>query len=625
MISAVSMSALAAPLMASAAATGLEAQTWAGQESSSVLGYVGRRFLTGVGSTVIGRAPAGVTAYAFDPEQMRETLSVHPLDVSPDVQERREAHADLHADRLAWAEGMVRSHLALHSMDTRRTYDRARSQMNVLNVEAREIWEEMAADWDEASVLDPHARHVRIGPRALDRFGRLMDIVRRAEDVEIEWQLTSYGDLMGQLHHSASPPSDRQERRFQEALAEYKGRARAYQEYRQFLLEGARKTDTGLSVNEHTRKKMEQKAFMALWHLHNAVVRIYREQGLNGAADQLSAPLTFVHKTQAYNISRGPNAMVGLEPYLEITWNLRHLVRDAKKGRISHEELDRLAALHWGFNNLVRYYSQFRLAAPDGFPVFNHHRPGELELVQGGLTAFPADGTPSLPAPEKGVVAHFPHTGSLDYAGILGIAYLLGLNPPSIVAEKAFKFIPVMRGFLGMRGVFLDRSKGMDPVYAAMGARIDEGMMVALFGTGTRAYDFPLVSPFANLETPGVLHLPGEYIPSRYMSGMPVRVAEQTGAPLYVFTSNLHRGGIAEPSIPRDLKGFKGDELMFHYARPGEEDGFMALAGIMPPGSLIREDEMAHANAWQTLQANAALTREMEMLAGYRMDAGPTP
>ncbi len=619
MIPALTIGMSLAPALAAGAEAAVGEQTWAGAHSDSIAGYLARRTLVGLGSSAIRRTPAGVFAFEYDQGLVRETISAETLDQNPDPAEREAAHSSSHATRLQWASEMATAHLELYSEATRRVYERTSREITGLNNEARGIWADMVADWQGLDQANIHGRNVAIGPRAVERYGHLMQLVHRTEMAESAWQQTAYRDLMSQLEESATPPSDRQQKRFTEAYGEYEQRAQAYHRYNEFVLSGARETDDGTRVNEHTRKKMEQKTFLALWRLHETVREIYEQQNHRGA-EVLGAPLTFIHKTQAYNIARGPNKMVGLEPFLEITWNFRHLVKQAKKGELGYEELDHLAATAWGLNVLTRYYRNFRIAAPDGFPVFSHHRAEELSLIQGGLQAFP-DGA----APAGGKIAHYPHTGSIDYAAIVGSAYLMGLEPPAVLAEKAFRFLPAMSGFLGMRGVFLDRSKGMDPVYENMAARVEEGMMVAVFGTGTRAIDFPLVSPFSDLDHPGALHLPGEFIPSRAMTGMHIKLAEQTGAPLYVFATNTHRGGIAEPSIPRDAKGFFGHEVMFHYTRLQEEDGFAALAGVLSADSLIRPDDYPEEGEWGVRQMNTALVREMEMLTGYRMDAGPMP
>lgn len=596
------------PSAPSTALTVSRTTPWA-EGASSIGGYLGRRVAKGVGASILFTTTTEATSHPFSQDRLQTGFRFERLDPTPDNDERRTAHRKAHAERLQWARNHSKQWIETLSGDGAASYRRTEDAILRINREAREIFLAAEAKWATTPAEDIHERNLQIARGSMVRWHQLKRLVYEAETAERDWQLNAYQDLMLPARNS-----EKHWRRYSEARADFEGKMGAYLAYAERMLHDDPET------REHGRKRLEQKAFMALWVLHDTVREI--AQDLNLPAKDLAAPLTFTWKMQAYLISRGPNEMRGLGPLVETTWNLAPFVRDAKTGRISGRILDEKVARHWALPLLAEHYRSMRIAGPEEPLYFQDHNPDEAALIPGGIFLFQNRGGIS----GRGLISHWPHTGSIDYAGVYGAAHLLGLPAPSIVAEQVFNYVPIFRGVLRKRGVFLSRSG--DPrkrrkLYDDMAARLEEGMMLSLFGTGTRSVGWPLASPFADLNEPGILHLPGEFIPSRDMTGMAVKLSWQTERPIAVFTANLSRGGVPEPSIPRDLAGFFGGRNMFHFARPGEEDGFIALAGILSASSLLRPDEMAERDEWSALQANIALIREMEWLTGARMDAGP--
>lgn len=597
--------------------TASQSQTWAGG-ASSMGGYIGRRFLAGITPFVRAR---GTSLYVYDRDRIPGRIKYQQLPSSNQESELRSSHASFHAHRLEWAAGQVKRRMELHSVAGRQAYEAARNELIAINEESRELAREMLADW-EGSHPDNnyHERNLRIGDRAWDRWRREKKLLVKAEEVELRWQLAGYRDLMEVAQQGTRSPSKGQTNKFEEALRTYETSMTEYIDY------DRRMSQDDPECRENRRKKMEEKTLVALRELHQTVQQIYRKIGHQGL-EALGAPLTFHIKTQAKLIDQGSNGMTALEPFVEIVWNVRDAVKQAKTGKISKEELDHAAATRFALNLLSWQYGSFRIVHPANAPLFGHHRPAEAGLMDGLADFIHGENTVG-----QGSISHWSHTGAMDYAGMVGGLYLLGMNPASILAEEVFKRIPAMAGYLHMRGVYLkrppkiasdaERERIMGEVYKAMEARVKEGMMLAMFGTGTRAIEYPLVGPYMDLNHPGALHMPGAFIPSRDMTGMHAKLAMNIDSGIHVFANNLHRGGVPVQDIPRSLGGFFSSDNNFHLARIGEEDGFVALAGYLPPESLIRAEDFPDRPSYDILQLNSAIIREMEKMAGRRADTG---
>ncbi len=597
-----------------------QAQTWAGQNSNSMGGYIARRFLAGITPFVEAR---GTSLYVLDRERISSRFNYQQLPSPGQEEALRSSHASFHSDRLAWAADQVRNRMELHSSKGRQAYEAAKQELIAINDASRDLWREMLEDW-EGNYQDAnlHERNLRIGDRAWDRWKREKELLVQAEEVELRWQLAGYRDLMAVAEEGTRSPSKGQIKKFEAALRTYETSMSEYIEY------DRRMSQDDPGCRENRRKKTEEKALVALRDLHQTVQKIYRKIGHNGI-EALGAPLTFHIKTQAKLIDQGPNGMTALEPFLEIVWNVRDLVKKAKAGKLPMEDLDYAAATQFALNLLSWQYGSFRIVHRANAPLFGHHRPIEAGLMDGLSTFIQGENTV-----RQGSISHWSHTGAMDYAGLIGGLYLLGMNPASILAEEAFKAIPAMAGYLHMRGVYLkrppkdandeERERIMNEVYEAMEARVKEGMMLAMFGTGTRAIEYPLVGPYMDLNHPGALHMPGAYIPSRDMTGMHAKLAMNINSGIHIFANNLHRGGVPVQDIPRSLGGFFSSDNNFHLARIGEEDGFVALAGYLPPESLIRAEDFPDRSNYDILQLNSAIIREMEKIAGRQADTGLT-
>ncbi|OGQ28852.1 MAG: hypothetical protein A3B79_04205 [Deltaproteobacteria bacterium RIFCSPHIGHO2_02_FULL_50_15] len=586
-----------------------------GARSSSILGYAARRVVSRVRNVGTPRGLRGESHYTEPShvDHFSEHIHYQRLHTTPDPTERQQAFLRAHHDRLEWAAHHLTARLQLHSEEGRDHYRTARQNLLLLNTRYREIYETMQNEWAETSLFAPQERNLQLGPPARERWQETRRLLMYAERVEHQWQLAGYQDLINQLRIRDRPPSSGEVRAFRKAYERYQQDTASYQA----SLEGM--VSENLDFREHGRKKAEQRVFYSLWDLHNTVQEIYGRRDWNHGLD---APLTFSSKTQAYLIARGPNGMAGLEPFLERVWHLRHAIGRVESGTLSLPEFDHILAREFSIPMLLDYYRGLRIGAPQDFDI---SQPAAA-LVASGLGSF-SDPPPHF---REGMISVWPHTGSTDAAGMLGGFYLLDMPRGALVYEKAMGYAPVIRRGLAFRGVRLDRSspEKRAELYEKMADKVNEGLGLGIFGTGTRALGMPLVSPYAPLDHPGALHLPGEFMFSRDMTGMPIRLAEKMreergqDVPITIFSANLHRGGVAEPSMPRTLSGFLSGDQMFRYSWPQTEEGWLAYAGHLTSRTLLRNEDFSDLSPWDVLQMNTALGREMEMLSGFQMDAG---
>lgn len=285
----------------------------------------------------------------------------------------------------------------------------------------------------------------------------------------------------------------------------------------------------------------------------------------------------------------------------------------------------------FGLPQLLAHFPQVTLAAPEGYPLFSCRDPDPavLALVEGGLLMEASRGGERE---KRGSVTHAPHMSTTDYAMALVFSYLLGDERISIVAEEAFRHLPVFGDYIDLGGgVFISR-KEIAALREKMRQDISDRIQtlhrtVISYGTGTRLLGNILGNPHADLANPAVLYLPGESAIDRFMTGQPAVEAARNRVPLKVWAQNLLRGGAIEPSIPRGLGGFvKWYRTMFGHVRPGMGPAFAAMAGAIPPEALRtahapREDSNARRRA---IQEDTALVREMGMWAAFGMDLGLT-
>lgn len=589
------------------------AQTYAGRNADSIGGYAVRRLLAGIGANALFSQPAGHKIFNYDPKEAARHFQYEVVDPSPDPTELRSAHARTHQARLQWAQELARNRLAWHSAEGLENYQRLSRKLISCNERMRAVWEETTSKWDPS--LEPHERHVAFARHGLAGHDEIMKIAAEADECEGLWQVSGYLDLVMQLESKGSPLSQREEEQVREAMGAYEQALAAEQEYSQKLNAGEKGT------NEYKRKKLEKVTYDVLQALHNLVRELY--QNRFGNIKGFEAPLTFKQKTQSWFVGRGAVHMWGLEPFLETTWNLRREIIRMKQGKLRGDPLHEVGARLFGVQMMARYYTKMRIGMPPDFPAFKSRRPEEAAEIAGieQVERMMASAA-SYVNLDDGVVASWPHTGPLDYNANLGLSYLLGMPWAAIIAEKAFRHIPILGPYLQETvGGFLDR-KDPEAIYAVMADRLAEGLMVLMFPTGTREFDFPLVSPYADLSEEAILHLPGEYVPSRHAAAMLIKTARENKKPLMVVTANLSRGGIPEPNIPRKFGEFFESNNMFHYARPGVEDGFVAVADVLPYESFITPEDFPDASSFEINRLNLAIVMWREWMVGRQLDTG---
>jgi len=595
-------------------------RTWAGRTARSIVGYALLRLLSALWLRWWSRKerpPYLLHDYAHSAGSFQFETTTHP-----DPAALRDAWQTTHEERLTFAATLQRNRLALHSDASAQHYQEIGQRLVQINRSFRRECAQLDTAWDQFEREHPGllTRYEQREPPVGDAAGASFDVFAKlaseawertrwllldAARLEIEWQRLGYTELIEKIEGAAG----RRSRSLRRVLARFGQAGHVYLAYEE------RRCNDERGTWEYRRKKAESRAFDALWRLHRVVERAW-----SGPNEGLVAPLTFLWKTQCWFLARRPVGMSGLEPMFERTLDCRRTLLRLLGKPERDKEIDTLAATGMGMNLLADYLHTVRVVTIEGVEhAFTPSQWPKVEPVEG----FGPEVQLTRSYHQPGIaVSHWTHTGMLDYAGVLGVSFMLGLPPPAIVAEEAMRFVPVMGKYLQARGLLLSRSKDearRRTFETRLSAYAEAGMMLSIFGTGTRALGWPLVSPFADLDQPGVLHLPGEFIPSRDMTGMFIKHALALQAPLLVFTMNLQRGGLPEPAVPRSLSGFFGNHTLFRFAQPGRDDGWVALAGRIP-AALLRRDRRD--DLWATLQQDVAVVRWMEMRTGYRMDAG---
>lgn len=562
-----------------------------GPQTNTMLDYLGSRLL-GLSPSV---AP---THLVTDPTRLKhliaEKVVYEVLPETIDPQERRASYKKFHAPDLDWAEGVYKRIMETVSPADASKLNNIYRQIISLNEEYRSLF---FADDPEGSVETQAQNDYH---RAKET--RLLEF--KVESLEVEWQTHLYTSLENQYGSKASF-SERYS--FTKAFSTYKKVSGEYKAYQEKMLSGDKDT------RENERKKREEMCFHALWDLYIAACDLLKDQNKQ-------IPLTtFLWRTQSYRIDQGPTGMRALEVFYELTHKYGNIVQARKRQELDAKSYDQQAASQWALSMLVTMYSGIRLLAreSDSSMLFRHHRPEDIAGIQGAEMFLSSRDQKS---PSQGNISAWDHTGAFDYCGIIGALYLFGLEPDSIIAEKVFNYIPVMRGHLKLTtGGFLDRKKP-SAIYEIMNNNIKRGRSNALFDSGTRLLSFPFVSPYAPLHRTGVLFVPNEYIPRRNIAGMHVRYEKIPDAERLMMANNFHAGGVPSPDIPRDLKGFLSSHNMFGYTSLGTRSGFAALAKHFKPQDMPRHKG---GNDFIRRQIDVALLRAETTRVGFAADAGP--
>ncbi len=599
-----------------------EALTTRGNRSHSLAGYL---------SAVIWNhfAHGGRTdpAYARSEDVTREAMarfSFETLNPRPDPIERRQAFQIEHALRLNWAAAHVSGSLSFVSDRVRGRYETIASEVRDENKKARLLLDLMDQHWKEHAHLPAHERNVKAAPTLAQVRKAIEGYRHRIVTLDREWQKSFFQGVLETARTRATPPSHGAEARFQKALAAFEQASKDHLAYWQRLIDGESKT------SETRRKNFEEKAYRTLMHGPDsllAVMQALLERTGHPQASELKAPLTFFWKSQAYRIAPGPSPLASAERFVERTADHLGIINDAYEGRIPLAALDQAAAVTWALPMVADFYSAFRLAAPEGARLFTHHRPPELAMIRGALAVY----GDHPPVQQRRVVSNQNHGDPIDYPALFMFRYLLGLEPPATVAEEAFDYIPGMNKVLRMTaGGFLARGddekarKKREALYRALAEKIAAGRDAALFGTGTRAIGEALASRYSDLDRAGALHNPGEFEMPGAMRGMEIKLAMENRADIRLVATNLHRGGVGEPSIPRSLGGFFGaNATAFSYPSPTPEAGFAAYAGEIRYEDLITPTDVPGATIPGINELNTALEWYLLTRAGYAMDAGP--
>ncbi len=603
------------------------AQTWAGRSSQSIGGYVARSVATHVGSALILRKPAA-SRYAPSSARLEEALqrfeyqAYHP---NPDADERKVAFKQEHGPRLLWTLDHLRSTLELVTAPTRTFYNHLADEVVEINLQYRALLDEQDALLKNTSTLEPHEQNVRINDEELRIDAEIDQLAKKIYEIERSWQTSFYGDLIQQARETGRL-SKKQEKQFLTTLDAFEKASLAELRYRDRLI--AKDKDT----TPNKRKGLEEAAYRLLMHgstsLHEVTRRILRKVGETATADALTAPLTFVWKNQMYRHSQGPVDFVAGERFIESMIGLRPEVRATQKGLRSSREFDKTVSPHWGIPVLGDFFERFRIGAPPGLFSLDH-MPAEARSLAGALTVF-GEGSPLL-GTQGGVVSDQTHGDSIDYAAVYASRHLLWGNqkrPVSIVAESAFRHIPIMGAVMMITtGGFLSRSDAakravfMDEI---LPARLSEGNDVALFGEGTRPLSNPFAARYSDLDNPAALHNPAEFLTPGPMRGMQFDLALANQTDVQLYASKVHGGGSGEPSIPRTRKGFLGaNETEFSFRPPLPENGFVAFAGVITYLDMIKPKDFSGEPDYKIRLRNVAVNRRMLRRTGLNMDAGP--
>lgn len=598
-----------------------EALTARGRASSSLARYLG-------GTIWNHFAHGGRTdpAYARSEEVTQQALARYSFETLPaqaDPTERRHAFQIEHARRLNWAAAHVSGSLSFVPDKVRGRYEKIASEVRDENKKARVLLDLMDQHWNEHAHLAAHERNIKVAPTLAQVRKAIEGYRHRIVTLDREWQKLFFQGVLETARARPTPPSHGDEARFQKALAAFENASKDHLAYWQRLIDGEPKT------SEARRKNWEEKAYRALMHGPDSLLAVTQsllERTGHPQAAELKAPLTFYWKSQAYRIAPGPSPLVSAERFVERTADHMGIINDAYEGRVPLAALDQAAALSWAIPMVADFYSQFRLAAPAGAPLFTHHVPPELAMIRGALAVY-GDHTQQ----QHRVVSNQNHGDPIDYPALFMFRYLLGLEPPATVAEEAFAHVPGMNKVIRMTaGGFLARGddekarKKREALYRALAEKIADGRDAALFGTGTRALGEALASRYSDLDRAGALHNPGEFEMPGAMRGMEILLAMKNQADIRVIATNLHRGGVGEPSIPRSLSGFLGaNATAFSFPSPAPEAGFAAYAGEIRHADLITPADVPEATIQRVNDLNTAIEWFMMVRAGYAMDAGP--
>jgi 1-acyl-sn-glycerol-3-phosphate acyltransferase len=326
---------------------------------------------------------------------------------------------------------------------------------------------------------------------------------------------------------------------------------------------------------------------------------------------------------------------VSAERLIERMIPFRGQIKDAEMGRFPREGIDDLAAVKWGIPVLADFFATFRLGAPDGLLNLSKHLSPEAMRIRGALAVFGTNSNPTrasnIAEATAGVVSDQTHGDTMDYAAVFASRYLFwggNRRRPSIIAESVFNYIPIMGSVLRTTtGGFLsrkDKEKRERFLQDVLSRRLREGRDVAQFGEGTRRLTNPFAARYSDLSHPGALHNPAEFLIPGSMRGLQFRLALENKTDVHVYAAKIQGAGSGEPSIPRSVKGFiSANYTEFSYRPPLPENGFVALAGILPYGDLIKPEDFPGEPFHQILARNVAVNRRLLRRTGLNMDAGP--
>ncbi|QQR80097.1 MAG: hypothetical protein IPJ69_12305 [Deltaproteobacteria bacterium] len=576
-------------------APGVEAIDTLGRKSSTVLGYLGARLIR-----EFPKSPPPPAHLVTDPAAVRklveEKVVYEAIPSHIETAERRASYERFHAADLEWSEAAYDRVMAVLPQEIQ-------DKLSGLYAQALEANE----DYRELFFASPSSTQENSFEREYKLWQEALPLHLKIENIELEWQLTVYDNVFLKFKDRATSQECDE---FTVARNAYKSLTENYIAYNQTMIGGDK------NARENERKKREEKSFNALWNLHEAAQKILKKW-------DIQIPITtFLSRTQAYRIDQGPTGMQSLELLYELTSHPRHLISDLRNGKLTQQEYDHQIANRWALPMLVNAYSGIRIIGSESDKdfMFRHRVPEGIENILGADLLF--SGHDQQRQPSQGNISAWDHTGAFDYCGIIGSLYLFGLEPDSIIAEKIFNFVPVMRGhLLNTTGGFLSR-KDPSAIYEIMKTNIKRGRSNALFDSGTRISSFPFPSPYAPLRRKGALFVPNEYIPRRNIAGMHVRDDKIPDAERIMMANNFHVGAVPSPDIPRDLTGFRSPHNMFGYSPLGVRPAFAALVKHFKPDDLA---EAKHPDAFRARQMRVALLRAETTRIGFAADAGPFP
>ncbi len=621
--------------------------TFAGRHAHSILGYAAYRALTGTGNAVLslvgrgwlwGGKTAAQRAYEPDRDRLRGRVRFqHTPAPTGTSSETATKHTEVFAAEITWAQNLRTDRISLHSAQGRTVLQEAERRMLGVRSRWRELYNDSVREFQDnpftAKSPGEFARgHAATADARLRRSEAMLGLVLEGEKIEHDWQRHGYLDLIRIARDRGVKPKKLEA--LEAALESYEDAAWAYES----LLEKGLAYDPDVR-GDYKVKKAEQAVFMALWTLHNLTRQALKK---HPEAHALRAPLTFSSRNQAYLLDGPGKGQAGLEPLFE-TVRLTKPVTDAGKAAMKKLEssgeptpearrqiIDAMedgAIQFFGLPQVLSHFSRVTVAAPEGYPLLAHRdtEMATLARIEGGLLMLEAK--PEERA-EGGSITNAPHMATTDYAMQVVLAYLLGDERISIVAEEAFKHLPVFGDYIGLGGgVFISRKeiKALkDQMKGDITDRIKQlHRSVVIYGTGTRLLGDVLGNPHADLTNPAVLYIPGESNLSRFTTGQSAAEASRNQVPLKVVAQNLKRGGAIEPSIPRDRKGFKNkDQTAFGYVRPGMGPAFAAIAGVIPHEALLVSHAEGPALKFEALKRDAALMRDMEAWVAFGLDIG---